>query len=330
MSWLSENYDKAAIGAAAVVVLTVGYSVFSGGNEVDAPNPVIPNNTVEIEQRKTLAIAREKFSAEYGFEENQKNGNEVQSFVSFPLYSIKGKAGVQSLTDDYEIHPGMRLGWWKQYDLKDYTKKDGPELDADKDGFTNREEFDGNTDPTDNASHPDFIAKLKSSGGKFVMYEMNWTKLNDLEGNFSFKYNKQRLYYGTLGAGGKFPERAKDKSLIERFEIIEKGQDPNISGEDGEYYLLQDNGKNQNKKQFKLYYRKRPQFKDWALNLFLDINGERTPFVVPEGGSFSLPYNELAKKKPYKFKSIQDYKAEIEYEVGGKKSTIELDVPRKK
>jgi len=326
MSWLSENYDKAALGAAAVVALAVGYSVFSGGNEVDAPNAAIPNNTVEIEQRKTLALAHEKFSAEYGFEPKQGDGNEVQSFVSFPLYSIKGKPGVQSLTDDYEIHPGMPLKWWKDYKLEDYRLKDGPELDADKDGFTNREEFDGKTDPTDAARHPDFIAKLKCASAKFKPYEMNWTRLDGEKGNFTFKYNRQRLFYGTLGVGGKFPVKAKDQSLIERFEIMEKGQDPDIPGENGEYYLLQDNGENQNKKQFKLYYRKKPVFKDWTTTLLLDIDGSRTPFDVPEGGMFSLPHDDEDQPKTYRFKSKKDNKVEIEYDVKGKKLTVELDI----
>jgi len=31
MSWLSENYEKAALGVAALAVIGVGYSVLSGG-----------------------------------------------------------------------------------------------------------------------------------------------------------------------------------------------------------------------------------------------------------------------------------------------------------
>jgi hypothetical protein len=297
---------------------------------VDAPNSVTPNNTVEIEQRKTLALAYEKFSKDYIFAPKEISGNEVQSFVSFPLYSIKGRPGVQSLTDDFEIHEGMSLRWWKQYDLKDYTRKDGPELDADKDGFTNREEFDGNTDPTDADSHPDFIAKLKIIGATSKEFEMNWTRVNDEKGNFSFNYDKSRVFYGMRGVGGKFPLQAKNKSLVKRFEIKEKGQDPNIEGENGEFYLLQDNGINQNNKTFKLFYNSKTKFEDWTAILLLDIDGSRTPFNIPEGGSFSLPYDEDAKMKPYKFKSKKDNKAIIEYDNAGEKSTIELDIPQKK
>lgn len=329
MSWLPKNYDKVALGVAAVVAITVGYSVFSGDEEVPAPNSVTPDNTVEITQREILTLAQEKFSARYEIETVKSEGIEVQSFVSFPLYSIKGKEGIQSLTDDYEIHPGMPLKWWKKYNLNDYSVSDGPELDADKDGFLNREEFEGKTDPTDKTDHPNFIAKLKSTGEKGIPYDMNWTKVGPTKGNFSFNYNRKRIYYGELGVGGKFPPKAEDKSLIDRFEILEQGQDPDKPGEEGEYYLLQDNGENQNKKQFKLYYRNKKELTDWSVTFLLGIDGA-TPFSVPEGGTFSLPFDEKAKEKPYLFKSKKENKAEIEYEVGGKKMSVELDIPATK
>jgi hypothetical protein len=330
MSWLPKNYDKVALGTATLVALVVGYSVFSAEKEVSAPRPVTPNDDVAIPQREILSNATDKFFAKYEIEPKQSDGIEVQSFVSFPLYSIKGKPGIQSLTDDYEMHPGLPLKMWKQYDLKDYEFSDGPELDADKDGFTNREEFLGQTDPTDEKSHPNFIDKLRFTGDKGIPFEMSWTKVNAKQGSFSFNYDNKRIFYGQLGVGGKFPDKAKDKSLVERFEIIGQDQDPDIPGENGEYYLLQDNGELQNKRTFKLYYRKQLEMKDWSASFLLDIPGAGGPFVVPEGGSFSLPYDQEAQLKPYTFKSKNGKKAEIEYEVDGKKFTVELDIPETK
>ncbi len=329
MSWLSENYDKAALGVAAVAAIAVGYSIFSGGKEVPKPNPAVPNNTVEIEQRKALAILQEKFAEVNAFEEKKSSGNEVQSFVAFPLYSIKGQSGVKSLTDDFEIHPGMPLKWWKKYDLKDYELKNGPELDGDKDGFTNREEFDGETDPTDKASHPDFIAKLKCEGVEDQKFEVKWSKVSPERGNFKFKIGRKSTL-DTLGVGGKFPSKWKDESFINRFEILEKGQDPNIPGEQGEYYLLQDNGERQEKRKFKLFYNKNEVFKDHTATLLLDVDGARKSFKVPEGGMFSLPHDDDKKPKSYKFKSKKDGKVEIEYDLKGEKSSIDLEIQPKK
>ncbi len=330
MSWLSENYDKAALGVAAVAAIAVGYSIFSGGDGVPDPNTTVANNTVEMPGRNVLTRAIEKFGEKHGFSSSLSNGNEVQSFVAFPLYSIKGQEGLKALTDQFEIHEGMPLEWWKKYGLEDYKREDGPDLDADADGFTNREEFDGGTDPTDKASLPNYITKLKVTGEKADDYEMNWTKLNAAMGNFSFKYNNRRLYYGTLGVGGKFPEKSKnDPSLIGRFEILEKGQDADVAGEQGEYYLLKDNGKEQNN-QFKLYYNKKTKFEDWTATFMLDVSGLDTPFSVPEGDTFSLPYNAEEKKKPYKYKSRKGNKAEIEYQAKNKRLTTDFEIPQKK
>jgi hypothetical protein len=66
---------------------------------------------------------------------------------------------------------------------------------------------------------------------------------------------------------------------------------------------------------------------DWTASFSLNIPGVEGTFIVPEGGSFSLPYDPEAAKKPYKFKSKKENKIEIEYDKGGKKSTIELDIP---
>ena len=329
MSWLSENYDKAALGLAAAVALGVGYSVFSGGEAVPEPKEAEPNNTVALGQRGDLANAVKKYSEKYSFSSKPFNGNEVNSYASFPLYSIKGQSGIKPLTDDFEIHAGMPLKWWKKYDLSDYRLEDGPELDADGDGFTNREEFDVGTNPTDKATHPNFITKLKCTGATASEFEVNWTRLNEKLGNFSFKYNKRRLFYGTLGVGGKFPERVRgDKSLIGRFEILERAQDPNIPGENGEYFLLRDNGKELNN-EFKVYYNQKSSFKDWTATFMLDIEGKNTEFKVPEGDVFSLPYDSESAKKAYKFRSKKDSLAEIEYDVDGKKSTVELAIPAK-
>ncbi len=336
MSWLSENYDKAALGIAAVAAIAVGYSVFSGGDKVEAPRKAVPNNTVEIEQRSGLATAKAKFSADYGFDGKESNGNEVRSFISTPLYSIKGKSGIHALDDDFEIHPGMKLGWWKGYKLDAYKLEDGPELDSDKDGFDNRAEHDAATDPTDVKSHPDFIAKLKCTDIKDQPYTLGWTRLDANRSMFSFRVRAPKGAFqrdsdtATLGIGGRFPARPRNKSFTNRFEALERKQDPAIPGENGEYYLLKDTAELHNKGQFKLYYGKRANLKDYTSTLHLDIDGMETPFDVPMGGKFSLPFDPESKSKPYTFKSQKDNKVEIEYEVDGEKKSVEIEVSKAK
>ncbi len=328
MSWLPKNYDKVALGVSAIVVAAAVYSLSSGSAIVPAPKDVTPNQEVEIAQRELLKNAELRFLTDFAIKPNKVDGIEVQSFVSFPLYSIRGKEEIIPLTDEYEIHPGMPLQWWKKFGLEDYRLKGAPELDSDKDGFNNREEYDGTTNPTDKKSHPNFIAKLKATGAKGIEYELNWTMVDDKQGNFSFKGNKIR-FFGSLGVGDTFPPKTADPLMTNRFEIMERGQDPDTSGEKGMFFLLQDNGALQNKKQFKLFYGSKTKITDWSASLLLGIDGS-IPFNVSEGASFSLPFDGNSKEKPYLFKSKKENKAEIEYEVDGKKVTTEIEIPATK
>lgn len=334
MSWLSENYDKAALGVAGIAAIAIGYSIFSGGEEVEAPKVAVPNNTVEIEERKILAKTIETFSTDYEFESILSNGNEVTSFVSTPLYSIKGKEGITPLTDEYEIHPGMPLKWWREYNLEAYRLNDAPEVDSDEDGFDNRAEYDAGTDPTDAESHPNFIAKLKCTEIKEQSFTLNWTKVSDVKSMFTFKISEpkgklRRDSKTTMtGVDSTFPEdvRAGNEFYQNRFKIIEKKQDPDISGERGEYYILEDTAELNNKGRIKLYYGKRMELIDSTAVFFLDIDGMETSFEIPLDAKFSLPHDDDTKAKDYTFKSINEGKVEIEYELEGNKKSVELVV----
>ncbi len=333
MSWLSENYEKALMGVAVVTVAAVGYSIFSGSGDVKPPKTQTPNDQVQLGQRDVLSTALKRFTSVVDIASKKSDGNEVQSFTAFPLYSVKGKKGLQSLNDDFEIHPGMKLKWWRENGLEDYKYSDGPELDADKDGFTNREEFVGKTDPKDAKSHPDFIAKLELIDKSSVPFSMSWTKVNDKQGSFTFKSGRNRISYVQCSAGDKLPLKIEKKyrkfekynNLLGRFDILEKKVDPDKTGEQAEYYIIQVNDKNKVKKPFRLYYREKYQFKDWKTKLSLNIKGLDTPFEVPEGESFSLPHDPDAEERPYRYLSNRDGGIVIEYQKNGQKTTINLD-----
>ncbi len=62
-------------------------------------------------------------------------------------------------TEDHD-GDGMPDEWEKQYGLNPLDPVDADE-DKDDDGFTNIEEFEAKTDPSDPASHPDYLAYLK-------------------------------------------------------------------------------------------------------------------------------------------------------------------------
>ena len=58
---------------------------------------------------------------------------------------------------------GLPNDWEKKYGLNSHDPADA-DLDKDGDGFTNREEFEAKTDPSDPKSHPDYLDSLSVAG----------------------------------------------------------------------------------------------------------------------------------------------------------------------
>ena len=58
-----------------------------------------------------------------------------------------------------EVHAPVPNEWFEKYALP-IEDADALEQDPDKDGFTNLDEWQGNTDPTKAESHPDYTTKL--------------------------------------------------------------------------------------------------------------------------------------------------------------------------
>ncbi len=61
-------------------------------------------------------------------------------------------------------HDGLPNDWEKKYGLNPADPSDAAK-DADKDGFTNLEEFQAKTDPKDPKSHPDYLDSVAVMGG---------------------------------------------------------------------------------------------------------------------------------------------------------------------
>jgi len=213
MSWLSDNYEKVALGVAALAVVGVGYSIFSGNEKVPDPKTITPLVNIDIPQSENLADGVSKYRGEgkykgrFTFDSKVADGNEVTSFIAYPLYSIKGQEALTSLDKKYEIHEGMPIEWWNKYSLEDYTQENGPDLDPDGDGFTNREEMNGGTNPTLANDCPDYLHKLKVDGTSPAKYEISWTQIEPGKGNFKFKYNGINYRYERLGIGAIFPDK---------------------------------------------------------------------------------------------------------------------------
>ncbi len=330
MSWLSENYEKAALGGAVIIALAVGAAIFSGGDdkEVTANNPS-QKSTIELPQEKLLAELNAKADQKLAWHQVDHLGVPLNSFVGVPVFSIKGQEMVKEIDADTQFD-GIPLKWWRKYGLEDYKYADAGARDADGEGFTNQEEYAAQTDPTDPKSHPDFINKLKFVDSNVSKFRLQWTVFDADRGSFTFKLlgRANRNLPSSVDVakvGDFFPKESKRKEYIKRFKVVKKGKgmNPKLNIED-EYFDVLDTKKGLT---YRLWYSGGAvAFSDW--NATFKLNNDPA-FTVEEGAEFSLPFEKG--KKGYKFllkphdpKLRKLPKVEIQFKNAGKSETRTL------
>ena len=159
MVWIRAHYDRAAVLAAAffllcsVLLITRGALRF--GDNLSAlefsppPRPALPPpRAVEMEQ----AIERLRLPAQWTFS--------GRSGLFVPEKHFIGANGLPATLQTTEVHPPVPNEWLEEFGLP-LAEGDVLSQDPDEDGFSNLEEWQNHTKPTDRDSHPAFVAKLK-------------------------------------------------------------------------------------------------------------------------------------------------------------------------
>ncbi|QJE97148.1 Amuc_1099 family pilus-like system protein [Luteolibacter luteus] len=165
MSKLPKNFEKILVGVAGVAALgcaALGFMNFSAvgtdfahqlkGN--GAKDPTIPQATATTKATNSLTSNRV-------FEKSEDSaGRAVNLFIGVPLFANKNNPNVP--VDPFKgdaIHPPIPNKWWIDNGA-DMTFANSPSRDDDNDGYTNLEEFEAKTKPTDPKSVPPLIDKL--------------------------------------------------------------------------------------------------------------------------------------------------------------------------
>ena len=157
IDWLKANYDRAVLMAAALFLfisaLVIWWSAIQFGNRL-VPPPKVPPKTAS-----QPAVAVELDGAAEQVQEPTQWKSSARSGLFVPEKHFIGADGMPATLKNTQVHPPVPNEWFEEYALP-IEGADALDEDPDKDGFTNLDEWRGNTDPTNAESHPDYTTKL--------------------------------------------------------------------------------------------------------------------------------------------------------------------------
>lgn len=340
MSWISNNYEKASLGGAAVVALGLAYMGLSklGTVQDDFGTGLkgTGNNNSAVGKADLIPKAIASMKLDRTWTQGMDGDRPVDLFTGITLY-VSSAAPDQPLdvVKGDAVHPPIPNAWWLENRI-DPGFGDSPERDPDEDGFSNMEEFTAKTDPNSAKSHPPLIAKLKYVGDE----TLTWVLLPRYgsEGSFPFNYEDTKggknkaspanmiapgeLFFaaGTMAnrfklLGAEDRKELNPRTNAEQTVTIVRIEDqrPNKIGTVYEFPSpLNDDRKNEFVK-----------FDRTAILSLEALGMGGTEFKVEENTTFSLPPGDA--KKDYLAKIVTPESVTIEYkDTAGETKTIEI------
>lgn len=203
MSWLSNHYEKVALGSAGAVALGLAYLGWSKLNSVDEDFATslrgAGNNKTAVDGADLVPKARQSMTLDRTWSQAADGERPVDLFTGIALFiSSNDPKKAIDLRKDAPLHPPIPNSWWFENRL-DPGFSDSPRQDPDADGFSNLEEFTAKTDPNNKSSIPPLIAKLR-----FVKDErLAWVIRPGYgsEGKFPFNYEDSKAGANKVSAG---------------------------------------------------------------------------------------------------------------------------------
>ena len=155
--WIKAHYDRVALIAAAIFLfisaISIWWSAIQFGNRLVSPQQ--PGAKTASQP----AVAVELDRAAEQLEHPAQWKGSMRSGLFVPERHFIGADGLPATLQNTQVHPPVPNDWFEKYRLP-IEDADVLDQDPDKDGFTNLDEWQGGTDPTNKDSHPDYITKL--------------------------------------------------------------------------------------------------------------------------------------------------------------------------
>ena len=296
MDWMKAHYDRVTVIAAALLLLLSAVSIWRsavgfGDNFLTAqaaPPPKKPSPPGKANDLE-LAIQKIQQPSQWTF------GGRSGLFV--PEKHFIGANGLPATLQTTQVHPPVPNEWLEQFNLP-IADADVLTQDTDGDGFTNLDEWQGHTNPTDKNSHPEYLTKLKLKAFKeepFRLKFSSWVGDTLAINTIDLKQPTIFLKVGDLVTGTRF----KILKFTEKYESDKYGTKVDVSE-----LLLEHE---QTKDRLTLI-KEKVAISPESVATFAYTWGDRREFEVRKDQEFSLKPQEEIK---YKLVDVQPTKAVI-------------------
>jgi hypothetical protein len=167
MDWIKKNYDKLLLALFGLFALVVGALQLMGGSEDETANKKITEKSElgpdkSEETKKALADLSANVGKAVWSPLKTSEHRTAHLFTASPVVQKAGIDQPVALLDD--AAPEMREGvpnWWLYENGLKLERDDILSFDTDGDKFSNKEEWEGKSNPRDPDSRPAFWAKLR-------------------------------------------------------------------------------------------------------------------------------------------------------------------------
>jgi hypothetical protein len=296
MTWLRANYDRVAVLTAALFLFASAVFIMQNawqlGGTLARPAPPPPKPAAPPPKAVEMEQAMEKLRQPAQWTFSSRSGLFVPE-----KHFIDANTRLPATLQTTEVHPPVPNDWLEQFALP-IADADVLTQDPDADGFTNLEEWQNHTNPTDKNSHPAFIAKLKLKSfaqEPFKLVFASWVNDTFALNTSDLKEPTQFLKIGDAIHGTKF----KIVKFTEKHDTNKYG----TTGDVSELTL-----ENRETHEQLALVKEKIMISPESVANFVYEWGERREFAVKKDQEFSLKPEEQIK---YKLIDVQPGKAVI-------------------
>src|SRR5258708_14239985 len=156
--WIKAHYDRVALIAAGIFLFISAVSIW--WNAIQFGNRLVAQPEAPLKNASPPPVAAELDRAAERLQRPSQWKSSTRSGLFVPEKHFIGANGFPATLQNTQVHAPVPNDWIEKFGLA-IQDADVLEQDPDSDGFTNLDEWQGGTAPTNKDWHTDYLPKLQ-------------------------------------------------------------------------------------------------------------------------------------------------------------------------